>query len=75
MECGHILPTRSKHDPFPGVPQGLPLRAVIAIDGEQGRIDGDLRDNIDEQKYPLLVHWQKLAQDSGAMPHASFIMK
>jgi len=22
---------------------------------------------IDEQKYPLLVHWQKLAQDSGGL--------
>lgn len=46
LPSGTVIGT-GKHDPFPGLPQGLPLKAVIDIDGEQGRINVDLRDNPD----------------------------
>lgn len=35
------------HDPFPGVPQGVPLEAVVAVRPEDGMIEIDLRDNVD----------------------------
>lgn len=37
----------SWHDPFPGVPDGVPVRATIAIDADAGRIEVDLTDNVD----------------------------
>jgi N-methylhydantoinase A len=37
----------SAHDPFPGVPDGIPVKATVAIDSEQARIEIDLRDNPD----------------------------
>jgi N-methylhydantoinase B len=40
----------STHDPYPGLPDGIPLRARIAIDPGEGRIELDLRDNPDN--YP-----------------------
>jgi N-methylhydantoinase B len=39
----------TRHDPFPGVPDGIPLKIAVAIDGEDGRIEVDLRDNPDCQ--------------------------
>lgn len=36
-----------RHDPFPGLPDGLPLKVEIAIDTQDGRIEVDLRDNPD----------------------------
>jgi N-methylhydantoinase B len=36
-----------RHDPFPVLPDGLPLKVVIDIDAEGGRIEVDLRDNVD----------------------------
>jgi N-methylhydantoinase B len=46
------LPTASAsavsvHDPFPGVPDGVPVKASLAVDGEAGTVDVDLRDNPD----------------------------
>ena len=38
---------RTCHDPFPGVPDGIPLRIAVAVDGDEGRIEVDLRDNPD----------------------------
>ncbi len=35
------------HDPFPAVPDGVPLKVKVKIDGEEGRVEIDLRDNID----------------------------
>ncbi len=35
------------HDPFPAVPDGVPLKVKVAIDAEEGRVEIDLRDNID----------------------------
>lgn len=35
------------HDPFPAVPDGVPFKAQVTVDPEEGRITVDLRDNID----------------------------
>jgi N-methylhydantoinase B len=37
------------HDPFPGVPDGIPVKVDVAIDAEAGTIAVDLRDNPDCQ--------------------------
>jgi N-methylhydantoinase B len=37
------------HDPFPGVPDGIPVKVDVAIDAEAGKITVDLRDNPDCQ--------------------------
>ncbi len=37
------------HDPFPGLPDGIPIKAVVEVDAEAGRITVDLRDNPDCQ--------------------------
>jgi N-methylhydantoinase B len=34
-------------DPFPGLPDGIPLRATIDVNAEEGRVLVDLRDNPD----------------------------
>jgi N-methylhydantoinase B len=36
-----------RHDPFPALPEGLPLKVIIDIDADEGMIDVDLRDNVD----------------------------
>jgi N-methylhydantoinase B len=46
------LPTGSwhgeaQHDPFPGVPDGVPIQARIAVDGQASRVTVDVRDNVD----------------------------
>jgi N-methylhydantoinase B len=38
---------RSVHDPFPGVPDGIPISVIVDVDGDAGRIEVDLRDNPD----------------------------
>jgi N-methylhydantoinase B len=35
------------HDPYPGLPDGIPLTVTLAIDPDDGWIDIDLRDNPD----------------------------
>ncbi len=35
------------HDPFPGIPDGLPITAHVAIDPDAATIEVDLRDNAD----------------------------
>ena len=37
----------SRHDRFPGAPDGVEVRAVIEVRGNERRIDVDLRDNVD----------------------------
>ncbi|MFI6287182.1 hydantoinase B/oxoprolinase family protein [Streptomyces sp. NPDC051018] len=37
----------TRHDPFPGVPNGVPIRARVRIEPGDGMIDIDLRDNPD----------------------------
>jgi N-methylhydantoinase B len=36
-----------QHDPFPGVPDGVPLNVTVEVDSETSYIDLDLRDNPD----------------------------
>lgn len=48
MPSGRITVT-SRHDPFPGVPEGIPVKVVVAIDAERAVIEVDLRDNPDCQ--------------------------
>jgi N-methylhydantoinase B len=38
---------RSVHDPFPGVPDGIPISVTVDVDSQAGRIEVDLRDNPD----------------------------
>jgi N-methylhydantoinase B len=40
----------STHDPYPGLPDGIPLSVTINIDAEEGYVELDLRDNPDN--YP-----------------------
>jgi len=35
------------HDPYPNLPKGIPVKVVVTVDGTQGRVDIDLRDNLD----------------------------
>jgi N-methylhydantoinase B len=48
MRSGSVT-TTSAHDPFPGVPDGIPVKAEVALDAESARITVDLRDNPDCQ--------------------------
>jgi len=38
---------RTEHDPYPGAPEGVPIHAAIDVDPEEGRINVDLRANVD----------------------------
>ena len=48
MPSGQITVT-SRHDPFPGVPDGIPVRVAVKIDAGSASIEVDLRDNPDCQ--------------------------
>ena len=39
----------SAHDPFPGVPDGIPTKVTLTVDAENAKITVDLRDNPDCQ--------------------------
>jgi len=39
--------TISSHDPFPGAPDGIPVKAHVTVDAQNARIAIDLRDNPD----------------------------
>ena len=39
----------SAHDPYPGVPDGIPTKVTVAVNAEAGKIQVDLRDNPDCQ--------------------------
>lgn len=39
----------SRHDPVPGAPDGIPVNVTVSVDPEEGRIEVDLRDNVDCQ--------------------------
>jgi N-methylhydantoinase B len=40
---------QSAHDPFPGVPDGIPVNVTVAVDPDERRIEVDLTDNVDCQ--------------------------
>jgi N-methylhydantoinase B len=46
LPAGRVV-TETRHDPFPGVPEGIPIRAVVEVKPDEGIIDVDLTDNID----------------------------
>ena len=48
LPSGRIT-TRSAHDPFPGVPDGIPTKVSVEVDAERATITVDLRDNPDCQ--------------------------
>ncbi len=48
MPQGQVT-VHAAHDPFPGVPAGIPLTVTVAVHPDQGRIEIDLRDNPDNQ--------------------------
>jgi N-methylhydantoinase B len=46
LPAGRLIAT-SSHDPLPGLDEGIPVRVVMDIEPEAGRITVDLRDNPD----------------------------
>jgi N-methylhydantoinase B len=48
LPAGRIV-AEGAHDPFPGVPQGIPVRASVELDPERAIVEIDLRDNPDCQ--------------------------
>jgi N-methylhydantoinase B/oxoprolinase/acetone carboxylase alpha subunit len=48
MPSGRAVVT-SRHDPFPGVPDGIPVRVAVEVNAEDALIEVDLRDNPDCQ--------------------------
>ena len=44
-----VVEARTVHDPFPGVPEGIPLLVRVAVDPGEARIEVDLRENPDCQ--------------------------
>ena len=48
LPSGAVTAT-SAHDPYPGVPDGIPTKVKLKVDAEAGRIEVDLRDNRDCQ--------------------------
>jgi N-methylhydantoinase B len=48
LPAGRIT-VRTRHDPIPGFPDGIPIKAEISIDPLRGTLEVDLRDNIDCQ--------------------------
>jgi N-methylhydantoinase B len=46
MAKGRIT-METRHDPIPGLPDGVPIKVTVDIDPEAGTIEVDLRDNLD----------------------------
>ena len=46
LPSGRLVGT-TKLDPFPGIPEGIPLKVTIDVDAVEGRVRVDLRDNPD----------------------------
>lgn len=55
----------SHHDPYPGLPDGIPLKIKVQIDGEAGRVELDLRDNPDN--YPGGLNESRACSMANAM--------
>lgn len=41
------LTGEGRHDPLPGLPDGIPVKAIVDVDADAGVIEVDLRDNLD----------------------------
>jgi N-methylhydantoinase B len=48
MPAGAVV-REGRHDPVPGMPDGVPVKVLVTVDPQQARIDVDLRDNLDCQ--------------------------
>lgn len=44
-----VAKVSTRHDPFPGVPEGIPVNVSVQAHPAEGRIEVDLRDNVDCQ--------------------------
>jgi N-methylhydantoinase B len=40
---------KTAHDPFPGVPEGIPIKVGLSVRSDEGRLEVDLRENPDCQ--------------------------
>jgi N-methylhydantoinase B len=48
MPAGTVV-REGRHDPVPGMPDGVPVKVEVTVDPDEARIDVDLRDNLDCQ--------------------------
>jgi N-methylhydantoinase B len=48
LPAGEVT-VHASHDPFPGVPDGIPINVTVAVRPDEGMVDIDLRDNPDCQ--------------------------
>jgi N-methylhydantoinase B len=44
-----IIVREGRHDPVPGMPDGVPVKVEVTVDPDEARIDVDLRDNLECQ--------------------------
>jgi len=56
---------RGMHDPFPGVPEGIPLEVSVNVDRDKGMIEIDLRNNPDCQ--PCGLNLTEATAESAAL--------
>ncbi|MEO8684357.1 MAG: hydantoinase B/oxoprolinase family protein, partial [Devosia sp.] len=56
---------QSAHDPFPGIPNGIPVKVDVTVDAEASKITVDLRDNPDCQ--PCGLNLTEATSASAAM--------
>jgi N-methylhydantoinase B len=47
--AGGRITINTKHDPVPGLPDGIPIKVALDVNASQEMIDVDLRDNLDCQ--------------------------
>jgi N-methylhydantoinase B/oxoprolinase/acetone carboxylase alpha subunit len=64
LPSGRVTGT-STHDPFPGVPNGVPVRATVDVRSEDAIVEVDLRDNIDA--VPCGLNLTEATATAGAM--------
>ena len=59
------LTAASRHDPLPGLPDGVPVQVGVSIDPRGGRVEVDLRDNVD--CVPAGINLSKACAMAGAV--------
>lgn len=64
LQSGNIV-LHSRHDPFPGIPDGIPVKVEVDIDAGLSKITVDLRDNPDCQ--PCGLNLTEATSKSAAM--------
>lgn len=64
LSSGRVV-LESAHDPFPGIPDGIPVKVDVEVDAAQARIIVDLRDNPDCQ--PCGLNLTEATAKSAAM--------